>query len=87
MVNLTALIVISPTAAINRGDTFIFGSWACTTDCAGSFQRYLIMTPDPEIGLMTLPEVVMGQLIEKFGKFSLCNQVTDLEIGSDSNSN
>jgi hypothetical protein len=33
-----------------------------------------------------LPEVVASPLVEKFGKFSLCNQVADFEIGSNSNS-
>jgi hypothetical protein len=82
-----ASIIIKPTAAFNRGDTFVFGSWVCTADGAGSFQRYLTMTSDPETGLMTLPEVVTGPLIEKFDKFSLCNQVADFEVGSDSHSN
>jgi hypothetical protein len=26
---LTALIIIKPTTALNRGDTFVFGSWVC----------------------------------------------------------
>ena len=87
MANSTASIIIKPTAALNRGDTFVFGSWVCTADGAGSFQRYLTMTPDPKTGLVTLPEVVTGPLVEKFGEFSLCNQVANFEIGSDSNSN
>jgi hypothetical protein len=45
------------------------------------------MTPDVETGLVTLPEVVTGPLVEKFGEFSLCNQVDDFEIGSASNAN
>jgi hypothetical protein len=45
------------------------------------------MIPDLETGLVTLPKVVAGPLVEKFGKFSLCKQVTDFEIGSNSNSN
>jgi hypothetical protein len=65
MANSTASIVIKPTVTFNRDDTFIFGSWVYTADGAGSFQRYLTMTPDPETGLVTLPEVVTGQLIEK----------------------
>jgi hypothetical protein len=45
MENLTAsIIIIKPIAALFRGDTFVFGSWVCTTDGAGSFQRYLTMT-------------------------------------------
>jgi hypothetical protein len=84
---LDASIVIKPTAAFNHGDTFVFGSWVCTADSARSFQRYLTMTPDPETGLVMLPEVVTGPLAEKFCEFSLYNQVTDFKIGSDSNSN
>jgi hypothetical protein len=36
---------------------------------------------------VTLPEVFTGTLVEKFGEISLCNQVTDFESGSTSNSN
>jgi hypothetical protein len=46
MANSTASIVIRPTAAFNRGDTFVFSSWVCITDDAGSFQHYLTMTLD-----------------------------------------
>jgi hypothetical protein len=66
-VNSTASIIIKPTAALNRGDTFIIGSWVCTADGAGSFQRNLTMTPNPKNRLMMLPEVVTGTLVEKFG--------------------
>jgi hypothetical protein len=45
------------------------------------------MTPNPSIGLMTLPKVVTGELARKFGKFSLFNQHADFELGSASNSN
>jgi hypothetical protein len=45
------------------------------------------MTPNLSTGLVTLPEVVMGELVEKFGKISLYNQHADFELGSDSNSN
>jgi hypothetical protein len=45
------------------------------------------MTLDPETGLVTLPEVVTGQLIKKFDEFSLYTKVTDFEIRSTSNSN
>jgi hypothetical protein len=86
MANSTASIVIKPTAAFNRGDTFVFGSWVWTADGTGSFQRYLAMTPDPETGLVTLPEAVTGQLVEKFEEFWLYTQVVDSKIGSASNS-
>jgi hypothetical protein len=87
MANSTASIFIKPTVAFNRGDTFVFGSWVCTADGAGSFQRRLAMLPNPETGLVTLPEVVTGNLAGKFGEISLYNQHTDFELGSDSNSN
>jgi hypothetical protein len=45
------------------------------------------MTPNPSTGLVTLPEVVTGELAGKFGEISLYNQNADFELGSDSNSN
>jgi hypothetical protein len=87
MVNSTASIFIKPTVAFNRGDTFVFGSWVCTADSAGSFQRRLTMTPNPKTGRVMLPEVVTGDLTGKFGEISLYNQHADFELGSDSNSN
>jgi hypothetical protein len=62
MANSMDSIVIRPTAAFNCGDTFVFGSWVCTVDGTGSFQRYLTMTPDPETRLVTLLEVVTNPL-------------------------
>ena len=87
MANSTASVYIKPTVAFNRGDTFVFGSWVCTADGAGSFQRYLTMTPDPKTGLVPLPEDATGPLVEKFDEISLYNQVADFELGSASNSN
>jgi hypothetical protein len=82
-----ASISIKPIVAFNRGDTFVFRSWVCTADGAGSFQRRLTMTPNPSTGLVTLPEAVPGELTRKFGEISLFNQHADFELGSDSNSN
>jgi hypothetical protein len=45
------------------------------------------MTPNPSTGLVTLPEVITGELTRKFGKISLYNQHADFEFGSASNSN
>jgi hypothetical protein len=87
MANSAASISIKPTVAFNRGDTFVFGSWVCTADGAGSFQRRLTMAPNPSTGLVTLPEVIMGDLAGKFGEISLYNQHADFEFGSASNSN
>jgi hypothetical protein len=87
MANSTASIFIKPTVTFNYGDTFVFDSWVCTADDAGSFQRRLTMTPNPKTGLVTLPEVITGTLAGKFGEISLYNQHTDFESGSASNSN
>jgi hypothetical protein len=45
------------------------------------------MTPNPKTGLVTLPEVVTGNLAGKFGEISLYNQHADFELGSASNLN
>jgi hypothetical protein len=45
------------------------------------------MTPNPSTGLVTVPEVVTGELTGKFGEISLYNQHADFDLGSDSNSN
>jgi hypothetical protein len=87
MANSTAPVYIKPTVAFNRGDTFIFSAWFCTADGAGSFQRRLTMPPNPETGLVTLPEVVTGRLAGKFGEILLFDQHADFELGSASNSN
>jgi hypothetical protein len=87
MANSTASICIKPFVAFNRGDTFVFGSWVCTADGAGSFQRRLTMTPNSSTGLVTLPEVITGDLTGKFGEISLYNQHADFESGSASNFN
>jgi hypothetical protein len=73
MANSTASNSIKPTIAFNRGDTFGFGSWVCTADGARSFHCRLTMAPNPSTGLVTLPEVIAGDLAGKFGKFSLYN--------------
>jgi hypothetical protein len=87
MANSTASISIKPTVAFNRGDTFVFGSWVCTADGARSFQRRLTMSPNPSTGLVTLPEVITGDLAGKFDEIWLYNQHADFEFGSASNSN
>jgi hypothetical protein len=71
MANSTASVFIKPTVAFNLGDTFVFGSWVCTADGTGSFHRCLTMPPNPETGLVTLPEVVTDNLVGKFDEISL----------------
>jgi hypothetical protein len=87
MVNSMASIFIKPTVAFNCGDNFVFGSWVCTANGAGSFQHHLTMPPNPKAGHVTLPEVVAGDLAGKFGEISLNNQHADFELGSTSNLN
>jgi hypothetical protein len=87
MANSTASVFIKPIVAFNRIDMFVFGSWVCTADGAGSFQRRLTMTTNPSSGLVTLPEAVTGELTGKFSEISLYNQHADFELGSASNSN
>jgi hypothetical protein len=87
MANSTASICTKPIVSFNRGETFVFGSWVCTADGAGSFQRRVTMTPNPSTVLVKLPKVVMGELAGKFGKIFLYNQHAYFELGSDSNSN
>jgi hypothetical protein len=87
MANSTASILIRPTVTFNRGDTIVFGSWVCTEDGTGSFQCRLTMTPNPSTRLVTLPEVVMGELAGKFCEISLFKQHADFEFGSACNSN
>jgi hypothetical protein len=87
MANSMASVYIKPSVAFNRGDTFVFDAWVYTADGAGSFQRCLTMPPNPETGLVTLPEVVTGELASKFGEISLFYQHADFELASASNSN
>jgi hypothetical protein len=87
MANSTAPVYIKPTVAFNRGDTFVFDAWVCTADGAGFFQRRHTMPPNPETGLVTLPEVVTGDLAGKFGEILLFDLHADFELGSASNSN
>jgi hypothetical protein len=87
MANSTVSVFIKPVVAFNHGDTFVFGSWVCIADGAGSFQRRLTMTPNPSTRLETLPKVVTGELARKFDETSLYNQHTDFELGHDSDSN
>jgi hypothetical protein len=45
------------------------------------------MQPNPRTGLVTLPEVVTGELTGKFGEISLFDHHADFELESVSNSN
>jgi hypothetical protein len=87
MANSTARVYFKPTVAFNRGDTFVFGTWVCTADGAGSFQRRLTMPPNPETGFVMLPEAVTGELAGKFGEIALFNCHANFELESASNSN
>jgi hypothetical protein len=86
MANSTASVCIKPTVAFNRGNTFVFGAWVCTAHGAESYQCRLTVMPNPKTGLVTLPEVITGELAGKFDEISLFNHHADFEIGSTSNS-
>jgi hypothetical protein len=73
MANSTTSIFIKPTISFNCGDTFVFRSWVCTADGTRSFQCCLTMTPNQTSGLVTLPEVITGDLTGNFGEISLYN--------------
>jgi hypothetical protein len=45
------------------------------------------MPPNPKTGLVTLPDVVTGELAGKFGEISLFNHHADFKLESASNSN
>jgi hypothetical protein len=45
------------------------------------------MTPNPKTGLVSLPEVITGNLVRKFSEISLYDQHANFEFGSASNSN
>jgi hypothetical protein len=80
MANSTTSIVIRPSTTFNRSDTFVFGSWVCTTDGVGSFQRHLTMTLDPETRLVTLSEVATGQLVKKSVNFRSATKLLTLRL-------
>ena len=80
-----ALVIIKPNVAFSRGDTFVFGSWVYIANGAGSFQRYLTLTPDPKSGFVTLPEASTDQLAENFGEISLSDPIRELKPKFESN--
>ena len=80
-----APVLIKPNVAFSQGDTFVFGSWVCIANGAGSFQRYLTLTPDPESGFVTLPEASTDQLAENFGEILLSDPIRELEPEFESN--
>ena len=46
LANSMASVVINSTVAFERGDIFVFGSWVCVADGAGSFLRFIAATPE-----------------------------------------
>jgi hypothetical protein len=80
MVNSTASISIKPTVAFNRGETLVIESWVCTTDGTGSFQRRLTMTPNPNTGLVTLPEVITANSPDNSAKFRYTTNMPTLSL-------
>jgi hypothetical protein len=83
MANSTAPVYFKPIVAFNRGDTFVSGTWVCTADGAGSFQRRLTMSPNPQTSLVTLPDIITGELAGKFSEISLFNHQVRLQLELD----
>jgi hypothetical protein len=82
MANSTASIFIKTIVTFNCGDTFVFGSWVCTADGVGSFQHCLTMTPNPSTGLVTLSEVVTGELTGNSAKFRSTTNTPNFPVSS-----
>ena len=81
-----AQITIKPTVTFKQGDTFIFGSWVCIVNGAGSFQRYLTLTLELKPAPMTLPQAPMDDLAKDFSEISLSDPIRELELESEYNS-
>ena len=81
-----ALVTIKPIVAFQQGDTFVFGSWVCVADGVGSFQRFLVPTPESKLKSSTLTQASMENLVENFGEISISDPFRDLESESEYNS-
>ena len=66
-----------------QGDTFIFGSWVCVADGAGSFQRYLAPAPEEKPSSTTLPQASVDELVENLGEISLSDPIRGHELESE----
>jgi hypothetical protein len=62
-----ASVTINSTVAFERGDTFIFGSWVCVADGAGSFLRFIAATPE-QLHAPPSPQATVTNLVENLGE-------------------
>ena len=81
-----ALVIIKLIVAFQQGDTFVFGSWVCVADGAGSFLRFLASTPESKLKSSTLTQASMEDFVENFGEISISDPLRELESESEYNS-
>jgi hypothetical protein len=86
LANSMALDIIKPSVTFQQGDTFVFGSWVCIADGAGSFLRYLASTSESKLKSSMLTQASMEEFIKNFGEISLSDLVKELELESEYNS-
>ena len=86
MANSTAPIILQTNVIFSQGDTFVFGSWVCIANGAGSFLRYLTPTPEPKPAPTVLRQALIDDLAENFDEISLSDPIRELELESEYNS-
>ena len=69
MTNSMVPVIIKPAFNFMRGETFVFGTWVCVSDGAGSFNRFHASTP--ETITAAFQEAVEQDVAENFGEISL----------------
>ena len=85
LANSMASVVINSTVAFERGDTFVFGSWVCVADGAGSFLRFIAATPG-ELRAPPPTEAPVINLVKRFGEIALSDSVREPESEFEYNS-
>ncbi|CAN6330357.1 unnamed protein product [Urochloa humidicola] len=79
-----APVIVKPTVALGRGDTFVFGSWVCVSNGAGSFNRFLAATP--KTLAETFLQAATDDLAENFDEISLSDPIREPELKTHYNS-
>ena len=78
-----AQVIIKPFIAFKQGDTFVFDSWVCIANGAGSFQRYLTPTSEKKPAPATLTQASLEDLTENFSEVSLSHPIKEHEPESE----
>jgi hypothetical protein len=63
---------------LDEGTTFIFGSWICVTDGAGSFRRHLVDNMKPEAPVAT-SRSDLDEFIDNLGEMLLSDLAREIE--------